>query len=109
MNKRIKELRKTLKLTMEKFGKELGIRSSTVSEWEHGKNIPESARRHICAVFHVNRDWLDEGRGEMFAQSKTPEELDREAFKRVVHQFVRALPPELRSVVVEVAKEVAQK
>lgn len=38
MNERIKELRKALGLTMEKFGERLGVKKNTISQLESGKN-----------------------------------------------------------------------
>lgn len=67
MNERIKELRKTLGLTLEKFGEALGVQKSAVSKWERGENsVPEQMVKSICREFSVNEEWLREGTGEMF-------------------------------------------
>ena len=70
MNKRVKELRKTLGFTLEKFGMKLGVKKNTVSQWENGKNITDQTITSICNVNwdgkYVNEEWLRTGEGEMF-------------------------------------------
>lgn len=67
MNVRLKELRTTLGLTLDKFGERLGVKKNTVSQWESGKNsISESMLKMICREFNVNYFWLTEGTGDMF-------------------------------------------
>lgn len=106
MKERIKQVRKNLGLTMSEFGSQLGVRNSTVSEWEHGKNVPESKRQHLCTVFNVNRTWLDTGKGEMFVRGKTREELDKEAFFRVAASLWSDLPARHKEFVREFIAEV---
>lgn len=66
---RIKELRKALGLTMEKFGERLGIKKNSVSQIENGKNnVTEQMLKAICREFHVSEQWLREGTGDMFMQ-----------------------------------------
>lgn len=46
---RVKELRKTLNLTLEKFGEKLGIQKSAVSKIERGENnLTEQMAKSIC-------------------------------------------------------------
>ena len=76
MNERIKELRKTLGLTLEKFGERVGVKKSALSLVENGKNnVSEQLFFSICREFNVNDDWLRNGEGEMFNQSDEDEEL----------------------------------
>lgn len=66
MNTRIKEVRKSVGLSMQEFGKRLGISSPSVSKIENGINNPsEQTIRAICSEFNINRDWLELGIGEM--------------------------------------------
>lgn len=68
MNERVKELRKTLNLTMEKFGEQLGVTRSAISNIENGnRNLTDQMLRAICREFGVNENWLRNGVGEMFA------------------------------------------
>ena len=76
MNERIRELRKTLGLTLEKFGERVGVKKSALSLVENGKNnVSEQLFFSICREFNVNDDWLRTGDGEMFNQSDEDEEL----------------------------------
>lgn len=64
MNKRIKNLRQHLGVTLEEFGTKLGVTKATVSRWENGeRSISEQAIRLICSEFNVNEDWLRTGAG----------------------------------------------
>ena len=72
MNERIKKLRKTLGLTLEKFGERLGVKRNSVSQWENGiNNVSDQVRKSICREFGVNEEWLLKGSGPMFIQSST--------------------------------------
>ena len=67
MNERIKELRKTLGLTLEKFGERLGVRKTAISKIEHGENnVSDQMFKSICREFNVSEEWLRDGVGEMF-------------------------------------------
>lgn len=69
MNTRIKALRKTEGLTLEKFGERIGISNSACSALETGKNNPsEQTIRAICREFRVREEWLRTGEGSMYMQ-----------------------------------------
>ncbi|MDO5696206.1 MAG: helix-turn-helix transcriptional regulator [Eubacteriales bacterium] len=70
MNERIKQLRKTLKLSGAKFGEKIGISNAAVSFLESGRNnATEQTITSICREYHVNGQWLRTGEGEMFAEN----------------------------------------
>lgn len=67
---RLKQIRKTLGLTLEKFGANLGLKKNSLSQIENGKNdLTEANARAICREYHVNYQWLTTGDGEMFQNS----------------------------------------
>lgn len=67
MNERLKELRKTLKLTQKEFGEKIGVTNFTISDIEKGKlSLTERNLNLICERFNVNKEWLKNGTGEMF-------------------------------------------
>jgi len=67
VNERIRNLRKTLGLTMEKFGKHLGVGKTAISNIENGnRNVTDQMFKLICREFNVNENWLRTGNGEMF-------------------------------------------
>lgn len=67
---RIREVRKALGLTLEKFGDKLGVTKQTVSRIENGiNNLTDQMTKAICREFHVDYIWLTSGEGEMFVES----------------------------------------
>ncbi len=63
MNKRIKELRKYLGLTLEDFGKKLGVTRSAIGHIESGaRNVTDQMVLSICREFNVNESWLRTGK-----------------------------------------------
>lgn len=75
---RIRELRKTLKMTMEQFGEKIGVTKSTISNIENGnRNATEHMVKSICREFNVDYIWLTSGEGEMFVES------DDDFFERI--------------------------
>lgn len=76
MNERIKELRKTLDLTQEKFANRIGIKRNTLANYEIGRNEPiDGIIFSICREFGVNEDWLRYGIGNMFEELTDTERL----------------------------------
>ncbi len=64
MNERVKQLRKCLGLTMEKFGDRLGVTRTAISNIEAGnRGVTEQMLRSICREFNVNEVWLRTGEG----------------------------------------------
>ena len=76
MNERVKELRKALGLSGEKFGEKIGLKKVAVSQIETGRNnLTEQNIISICREFKVNEDWLRYGTGEMFKEKSLDEEI----------------------------------
>jgi len=70
LNERIRELRKTLGLTLDKFGERLGVKKAALSAIENGhRNLTDQMFKSICREFNVNENWLRTGEGEMFNSS----------------------------------------
>ncbi len=66
---RVKDVRKKLGLTMEKFGERLGIKKGAISLIENSKNnLTDANIKAICREFDVNYLWLTTGEGTMFTQ-----------------------------------------
>lgn len=64
---RIREIRKELGLTLEKFGEKLGVKKNSISQLENGKNsLTDQMTKSICREYNVNYDYLMDGEGEMF-------------------------------------------
>ncbi len=76
MYERIKELRKALGLTQQKFADAIGVRQNTVAQYEMGRNPPnDTVITLICREFNVSEEWLRTGEGEMFQPKSRNEEL----------------------------------
>ena len=73
---RVKEVRKSLNLTMEQFGNKLGVTKVAISNIEKEKrNLTEQMSRAICREFNVSEEWLKTGVGEMYQQLSEDEEI----------------------------------
>lgn len=69
-NERVKEIRKSLGLTLEKFGERIGVTRGSMSNIENGnRNLTEQMTKSICREFSVDYMWLTTGEGEMFIDS----------------------------------------
>lgn len=87
MNERLKELRKKLGLKQRDLAERLGIAVASIGNWECGdRPVPDARIYQICNEFHVRREWLEKGEGEMF--EPTPEPISIEAAQE---QFVMAV------------------
>ena len=77
-NERIKEVRKTVGLTQDKFGERLGVKRSAISQVESGSNsVSDQLRLAVCREFRVSEDWLRTGEGDMFVEPAEDEEIAR--------------------------------
>lgn len=69
IGERVKAIRKSneVALTMENFGKVLGVGKTAISLIESGKNkLTDANAKAICREFNVDYIWLTTGEGEMF-------------------------------------------
>lgn len=120
MNERIKELRKELGLTLEKFGERLGVTKTAISRLESGeRGITDQMFKSICREFNVSENWLRTGEGEMYIPQTRNQEIvefanrvmaeEDESFrKRLVTALSKASPEfwnELEKVLDETLKK----
>lgn len=108
MDSRIKQIRLSCGLTLEKFGERIGVTRAAVSKWENGdRSIADSMVVSICREFNVNEHWLRTGEGEMFEQTRasvldrlsTEYDLSREQ-RSVIEAFLD-LDPQERDVILK--------
>lgn len=100
INERIRYLRKEkLKITLDAFGKKVGVTKAAVSDIERGRNnVTDQMFNSICREFGVNETWLRTGEGPQFIEITRAEQIQKmvddimrdhpEAFRR---RFVTAL------------------
>ena len=77
---RIREVRKALNLTLEKFGGKLGVGKTAISKLEKDENnLTKQMTKAICREFHVDYIWLTTGEGDMFldADDDFKEQIDQ--------------------------------
>lgn len=73
---RVKEVRRTQGLTLEKFGERLGVKKNSVSQIENGHNrLTDQMAKAICREFGVSESWLRTGEGEMIEPTTQSEHL----------------------------------
>lgn len=73
---RVRELRKELQLTLEKFGKPLGVGKTAISKIENGeRGLTDQMVLAICREYNVDENWLRTGEGEMFKKLNRQQEL----------------------------------
>ena len=90
------------------FAAEIEIDQSYVTKLIKGANAPSKALiENICRKFGVNRDWLENGEGEMFVRRSSAilEQLAQEynldgQARRLVENFL-SLTPENRAMVIK--------
>lgn len=112
-NSRVRELRKTLKLSQTKFGEKLGVSKDVIVNIELERvELKELMLNLICKTYNVNPLWLAEGKGDMFFEVSEGliddlaieyELTDIE--KKIVSNFVK-LPPDERAQVIETIKKI---
>lgn len=75
MKDRIKQLRNKMGLTQAEFANKINISRSHLSGLENGtRSFTERIICDVCREFDVNREWLENGHGEM--HSDILKELD---------------------------------
>lgn len=100
---RIREIRKELNLTLEKFGERLGVGRGAISAIELGnRNLTDQMAKAICREYNVSYDFLINGDGEMFddlPQTVLDElcaQYDLSDFDRMLVEMYVELPKDLR-------------
>lgn len=113
-NERIKQVRKSLNLTLEVFGQRIGITNAAMSKVENGKrNVTEQVRRAVCREFGVNESWLLSGEGDMFTNAVS-HELDAAVSRyhltqkdRLLIEKYMELPQDIRDGILDYIERVA--
>ena len=115
-SERVKEIRKTLDLTMEKFGEKLGVGKTAISNIESGnRNLTEQMSKAICREYNVNYDYLMYGEGDMFddlPQTIVDElcaQYDLNDFDKALVEMYVSLPAGSRERIKEYMKQLVKK
>ena len=114
---RVKAVRKDLNMTLESFGKRLGVTKTAISNIENGARcLTDQMLLAICREFNVNENWLRTGEGDMFLKLSRDDEIaayvgrvmaDENAFyQQKLLLFLSRLSPEMLQKLESVADEV---
>lgn len=83
MENRFKEARKAKGKTLKQIGDLLNISESAVSNIERGRNKPSGSTLTLfCEKLHINKEWLESGKGEMFVAESDTDDVIIERFVR---------------------------
>ena len=111
ISERLKELINKLSISQAEFGRKIGVKPSTVSDWLKGRINPSTRTLKIIEdTFNVNPEWLREGKGEMFLPAIEEEEIVVPLYPDVqVSAGFGVEPGEERKVYVKFSYEFARK
>lgn len=100
---RVREIRKALNLTLERFGVKLGVKKSAISDIESGRNsLTDQMTRSICREYNINYDWLMSEEGEMFTDlpqtilDELCSQYDLDDFDRALVEMYIEFPDSIR-------------
>lgn len=113
---RVRKIRKTLNLTLEKFGENLGVAKTTISRIETGVNsLTEQMAKSICREYNVNYDYLINGNGDPFSDAPQTildelcEQYKCDALDRSIIQEYLELDDDDRKVLKEYVRKIAMR
>ena len=109
---RVKEIRKSLDLTLERFGEKLGVTKVAISNIEKGnRSLTDQMAKSICREYNVSYDFLIDGEGEMFSDlpDTVLDELcmqyDLDAYDKKLLEVYLELPKSARDAIKEIIKK----
>ena len=113
---RVNQIRKTLDLTLEKFGEKLGVQKSSISKIEKDRvALSDQMAKSICREYNVNYDYLMYDEGEMFddlPQTIVDElcaQYDLNDFDKALVEMYVSLPAGNRERIKEYMKQLVKK
>lgn len=83
------------KLSMKDMAKSVGVSAPTWSKYENDTSFPSGRTIvNLCTIYHVNREWLNSGEGEVYTDGYQPgdplgDKIDFEARKEELIQQIR--------------------
>lgn len=102
---RVKEIRTSLSLTLEKFGEKLGVGKTAISKIEKNeRSLTDQMLKSICREYNVNYDYLMYGEGEMFSDlprtvlDELCRQYELDNFDRSLVELYIELPKDFRQI-----------
>jgi transcriptional regulator with XRE-family HTH domain len=78
IHNRLKEIRKYMKLSIREFSKEIYVSHSLYGQTEYGTREPnDRIIQLISSRFNISKDWILNGKGEMFSSPPPDIRLER--------------------------------
>lgn len=117
---RVRQVRKEYSLTLEEFGKRLGVTKVAISNIENGnRSLTSQMIKAICREFDVNEEWLRTGIGEMFPPLTRSEAISKfagglakesdDSFRKQLVEVLAELNESEWEVLEGIAKKLAKK
>ena len=99
INQRIKEIRKSEKLSQSAFGEKLGFSKDVIGNIEYNRVEPKPLFiNYLCEVFNINKNWILTGEGDKYVFKEEDEALasalaeislsDNEQLKSIVEKLL---------------------
>lgn len=120
MEDRIKKVRQFYGLTQAEFGKKIGVKGNTVTNYENGLRSPsEAVVRAISREFGVSLDWLKEGTGDMMIPVSRNDEISLfaadiirdpdDSFRKRLVEVLAQLNADQWELLADIAEKLAEK
>ena len=113
---RVKEIRKSLGLTLEKFGEKLGVTKTAISRIEKSeRSLTDQMIKSICREFNVNYDYLMYGEGDRFSDlpktilDELCKQYDLDDFDRSLIEMYITFPEPVRKRLKEYLSDLVKK
>lgn len=110
---RVKEIRTSLSLTLEKFGEKLGVGKTAISKIEKNeRSLTDQMLKSICREYNVNYDYLMYGEGEMFSDlprtvlDELCRQYELDNFDRSLVELYIELPKDFRQILKNKIREI---
>ena len=119
IGEQIKALRKFFGLNQAEFGAKIGLKGSSVSNYDVGRvSVPDSVILSICREYGCDETWLRTGEGTMFRERSWQEEVAKyfsevlsskgagAEMQKMILEFFTKIPQDMWDELGEKAKEV---
>ncbi len=116
IGERIRQVRKVTGLNQTDFGKNVGLRQSSLGQIESGvRKATDRTILLICEKYGVLEEWLRTGEGDMFTEtdatilSQLSDEYGLDSFEKIMIEGFLKLKPEERGVIKSYVRNLMEK
>lgn len=102
INDRVKQLRKSLNLTLDKFGQRVGVSKVAISRIEKGeRNVTSQMFKSICREFNVREEWLRDGIEPVY-------DLSEESGIEYIELLMNGVDSSFRDIILDIIKSYSE-